>query len=58
MKEGLFDKFTEFVSAKNISLSPWQERASSLFLAEIEKQENGATGKTFLLEQLSLFVSQ
>lgn len=58
MKERLFDKFTEFVKSKNISLSPWQEKAASQFLAEIEKQEDGATGKTFLLEQLSLFVSQ
>lgn len=50
--------FEEFAEEKEIRLQPWQRIAATKFLKEMYKYRGSATGKTFLINLLSDFISE
>lgn len=48
--------FQKFLAERNKRLSPWQERAANALLLEMRDRQDTATGKTWLLSQLTDFI--
>jgi hypothetical protein len=50
--------FNAYLNGKKIKLEPWQQEAATAFLQVCEKQQQGRTGKTFLLKVLTEFTNE
>lgn len=49
--------FSGWLRKKKIVLSDWQREAAEVFLARVSQHEEGASGKTFLINVLEEFVN-
>ncbi len=56
MKKQKTQKVTKYLEERGIELRPWQEQALIGFLTHVEKNQEPASGKTFVAKILSDFI--
>lgn len=56
MRNPTKSEFTEWLKKRDITLLPWQQQAAEEFVSRFEKNQQMASGKTFLLEVVYSFL--